>query len=111
MPRLTDPEIVQQIVERLIEFPEMTYTILEKEIKAEFAESPSLEGIRRIAERECPKRDPNWVKVNSLIREYRCQFRLSGGRRHLKKFKGERGYSGDNAHYCPEHRTGKTATK
>ncbi len=109
MPKLTNPDIVSYIVERLIESPELSYPDLKRDIEEFWDQAPTLEGIRRIAIRECALIDPKWVKINPLIQEYRCQFRLPNGRRHLKKFKGERGYSGDNAHYCPEHRTGKTA--
>ena len=110
MPKRTPEIVVAYIAGALILKPERSYPEIVRDVAENFnGFKISIEGAKKIAVRECPKLDPEWVKINPLIQEYRCQFRLPSGRRHLKKFNGQRGYSGESAVYCEDHRKGKTA--
>lgn len=108
MPKRTPELVVAYIAGSLTLDPSISYPSIVRHVAENFnGFKISVEGAKKIAVRECPKLDPMWEKVNPLIGEYSCQFRLPNGRRHLKMFKGQVGYSGANARFCPEHRTGK----
>ena len=109
MPKRTPEYVVAYIAKLLTLHPSVSYPEVVRRVELKFGVKLSIEGVKKIAIRECPKLDPKWKKINPLLQEYRCQFRLASGRRHLKKFSGHRGYSGESAVYCEEHRTGKTA--
>ncbi len=111
MPKQTPEIVVAFIAGSLVLNPETSYPETARMIAEAFnGFTLSIQGVKNIAERECPKLDPKWVKINPLPQVYKCQFRLPSGRRHLKEFRGERGYSGANAKHCPEHR-GKKVSK
>lgn len=107
MPKRTPENVVAYIVDQLTSDPSTSYPQLVRRIKAGFDYVISIEGVKKLAVREITKIDPAWKKINPLHGEYTCQFRLPSGRRHMKKFKGERGYSGEQAIFCAAHRTGK----
>ena len=104
MPKRTPEKIVGYIVDCLIEDPSFSYPAIVGWVQAGFSYTISIQGVKNIALRECVKVDPKWEKINPLPKTYKCQFRLPNGRKHLKQFKGVRGYSGANAVNCPEHR-------
>lgn len=104
MPKRTDPKVVAYIVAMLTDDPSISYPQLVRWIKGGFDVTISIEGVKKIAVRELGS---SWKKIDPNVKTYKCQFKLPSSRRHLKEFKGERGYSGANARYCPEHRTGK----
>ncbi len=94
------------IAEELVKNPVLSYQEVATNLGLLHDIKITRAGVARIAQIECPKLQRRWKKKNPLPKQYTCQ-KVVEGRKCGKKFKGERGYSGQHARFCREHRTGK----
>ncbi len=90
----------------LVANPALSYQEVATNLGKHFDFEIKRQRVAVIAQIECPKLQPRWKKKNPLPKQYTCQ-KVVEGRKCGKKFKGERGYSGQHARFCPDHRTGK----
>lgn len=93
------------IRDKLLEDSALSYAEVAEMVREKFGELLARGVIADIAQRECRKVNPRWRKKNPLPKTYRCQKIRDNGKKCNRKFKGERGYSGIHAVYCPEHRS------